>query len=231
MNKPARYLFEIDFSTPPEPDEAEKEPVVPMLPVSEHEAILAAARAGAFEEGRRAGLEGVEAAELEARTASVRTIAEGIAAGIGEADRNRRGEEEKAIELALAAARKLASSLVAREPLAEITRLMSECLAPLRNAPHLVLRLNEALADDIKPICDKLAFEAGFEGRLVILGETDIQPGDCRVEWADGGQTLTMQETDAAIQSMVDRYLAARGGARGAETETTGEGAGDNREA
>ena len=27
----------------------------------------------------------------------------------------------------------------------------------------------------------------GFEGRLVVLAEPEIAPGDCRIEWADGG--------------------------------------------
>ena len=50
----------------------------------------------------------------------------------------------------------------------------------------------------------------GFDGRLIVLGEPEIAPGDCRIEWADGGIVRGRAATDAAIIEAVNRYAAAR---------------------
>ena len=55
-----------------------------------------------------------------------------------------------------------------------------------------------------------LARRSGFEGRLVILPEPDIDISDCKIEWADGGCTLDRAATDTRIGELVERYMAAR---------------------
>jgi len=50
----------------------------------------------------------------------------------------------------------------------------------------------------------------GFEGRLILLAEPGMAPGDCRIEWADGGLVRDRAATEAAIGEAVSRYLAAR---------------------
>ena len=52
----------------------------------------------------------------------------------------------------------------------------------------------------------------GFDGRLIVLAETGLAPGDCRIEWADGGLTRDRAATAAAIGEAVTRYVAARRG-------------------
>ncbi len=91
------------------------------------------------------------------------------------------------MDVAVAVARKLAPALIAREPLSEISALTSECLRHLNTAPHLVVRINDRLQDVARKELDAIAQARGFAGRLVILGEPDLPPGDCRIEWADGG--------------------------------------------
>jgi flagellar assembly protein FliH len=44
----------------------------------------------------------------------------------------------------------------------------------------------------------------------VVIGETDIAAGDCRIEWADGGVNRDRAATETAITEAVDRYIAAR---------------------
>ena len=50
----------------------------------------------------------------------------------------------------------------------------------------------------------------GFEGRLVILAEPDIETGDCKIEWADGGVTLDRAQIETKITELVGRYIASR---------------------
>jgi len=51
--------------------------------------------------------------------------------------------------------------------------------------------------------------ELGSE-RLVVIAEPDIAPGDCRIEWADGGVVRNAAKSDIAIGNAIGRYLGAR---------------------
>jgi flagellar assembly protein FliH len=118
--------------------------------------------------------------------------------------------ETEAVEVAVAVARKLCSELVAREPLGEVTALVSDCFSHLVATPHLVVRINDQLYDAAREKIERQAAQSGFEGRLVILAEPGIATGDCRIEWADGGVNRDRAAAEAAITEAVDRYIAAR---------------------
>jgi flagellar assembly protein FliH len=123
--------------------------------------------------------------------------------------------EAEAVEVALAVGRKLSAELIAREPFAEIAALADQCFRDMLAAPHIVVRVNSALYADAKQRLDEIARARGFEGRLVVMAEGDIGPGDCRIEWADGGLKRDRAATEAAIAEAVGRFIAARRGDAG----------------
>jgi len=57
---------------------------------------------------------------------------------------------------------------------------------------------------------DEIAQARGFEGRLVVLSDAAMAPGDCSIEWADGGVARDHAAILAAIDDVVTRYVAAR---------------------
>jgi flagellar assembly protein FliH len=116
--------------------------------------------------------------------------------------------ETEAVDVAVAVARKLCSELFAREPLGEITALVRDCFSQLVSAPHLVVRINDSLYEAAHERIDRLAKQSGFAGRLVILAEPEIETGDCRIEWADGGIVLERAAIEAKINELVGRYIA-----------------------
>jgi len=107
-------------------------------------------------------------------------------------------------------ARKLCGELMAREPLGEIAALVSDCFAQLVSTPHLVVRINDSLYEAAHERIDRLAKQSGFAGRLVILAEPEVETGDCRIEWADGGVVLERAAIEAKINELVERYVASR---------------------
>lgn len=107
-------------------------------------------------------------------------------------------------------ARKLAPTLIAREPFAEIAALASDCFRQLVTAPHIAVRVNDALYAAAKEKLGDIVRARSFEGRLVVLAEPDIAPGDCRIEWADGGINRDSVAADAAISEAVTAYVSAR---------------------
>lgn len=199
MGAPAKFLFDVDFS-------------------ADRRGFNGGGSDPAAEtRGYRNGYEAAqrEAAMLHERRAADASAA--IAAGLTSlADSFARTSariETEAVQIAVAAARKLASGLVAGEPLHEITAVVSDCLRQLVSAPHLVIRVNETLHDACRAELDRIARNSGFQGKLVILAEPDIATGDCRIEWADGGMVRERGDIDAKIDELVGRYLASRAAA------------------
>jgi len=203
MAAPAKFLFDVDFSAP---DKSREKPATP----AEIAQKIADAEARAY----RAGY---DAAQHEAKVESDRRIAlameeislaiRGIATRFSGIERRM---ETEAVDVAVAVARKLCAELVAREPLGEITALVSDCFSHLVSTPHLVVRINTQLYEVAREKIERLATQSGFEGRLVFLAEPEIATGDCRIEWADGGVVLDRAAIEAKISELVGRYMASR---------------------
>ena len=203
MGATAKFLFDHDFS-------AAAQEAAPAVAAAQHEAALAEAEARGYRNG-------VNAAEAQARTEAERRLAaafERISSGLDQLRGGLKKVEDRfeaeAIEVALAVGRKLSADLIAREPFAEIAALADQCFRELLAAPHIVVRVNAALLDVAKEKLTEIARARGFEGRVVVLAEADIAPGDCRIEWADGGVIRERAALASAIDDLVARYVAAR---------------------
>ncbi len=73
-----------------------------------------------------------------------------------------------------------------------------------------MVRINDQLYDAAREQIERLARQSGFAGQLVILAEPEIDTGDCKIEWADGGVVLERAAIDAKIDELVRRYVASR---------------------
>ena len=202
MAAPAKFLFDVDFSAP---DKKEKAATTAEVSAKVAEAEVRGYRAG-YDAGQREAK-----AESDRRTAlALEEIAMSIRAIAARVNGIESRMETEAVDVAVAVARKLCAELIAREPLGEITALVSDCFSHLVATPHLVVRINDGLYEPARTQIERLAAHAGFEGRLVILAEPTIATGDCRIEWADGGVVLDRAATEAKISELVGRYTASR---------------------
>jgi flagellar assembly protein FliH len=203
MAAPAKFLFDMDFSTP---DKSRERPATP----SEIAQKIASAEGRAYRDGYEAGQREAKA-ESDRRTA---LALEEIGIAIRDIAARYSGieirMETEAVDVAVAVARKLCSELISGEPLAEITALVGDCFSHLVSTPHLVVRINDSLYEATRERIERLAKQSGFEGRLVILAEPEIETGDCRIEWADGGVVLERAAIETKIDELVGRYIASR---------------------
>jgi flagellar assembly protein FliH len=204
MSPRAKFMFDVDFASAGE-KEADRAKSQAAL-----EAAVAEAEARGFRAGQAKALADTEVELQRRNTAALERIGATLAtmaSGLGAIERRL---EAEAVEVAVAVAVKLAPELIAREPFAEISALAADCFSHLVGAPHVVVRVNDALYADARERIEEIARMSGFDGRLVVLAEPDIRPGDCRIEWADGGLTRDRAATEAAIGEAVGRYVAAR---------------------
>lgn len=200
MAATAKFLFETDFA----------KGETPTMTVVEHERRSKDAEAVAYRNGFGAG-------QTQTRTEAEQQIARTLVT-VGETlERLSRGLygiearlEIEAVEVAVAVAKKLAPELVARQPIAEITALATECFRHLASTPHIAVRVCEADFAALKDNLDELAQARGFSGRLMVMPDAEIRRGDCRIEWADGGVNRDSVAIEHAIDEAVSRYIAAR---------------------
>jgi len=200
MKPNAKFMFDEDFAG------GEK----PTITLVEHERRAADAEAVAHRKGFEAG-------QAQARLEVAERIAQALAQISDSMARVNAGLigvetrlETEAVQVAVAVASKLAPELVAREPLTEIAALATECFRQLVTAPQITIQISADIFDAAKEKLEEIARLRGFEGRLSVQSGTAITPGDCRIEWADGGVTRDTAATLSGIQDVVGRYVAAR---------------------
>jgi flagellar assembly protein FliH len=197
MGAPAKFLFDQDFSGRGAETALSK-------------ASFDRAVAEAEVRGRRAG-HASAVSEAENRGAqALERIGEGLAALASSLQVIEDRLETEAVEVAVAVARKLAPALIDREPFVELAALATDCFAHLTGAPHVAIRVNDAFYATAREQLEDIARARGFAGRLIVLADADIAPGDCRIEWSDGGVIRDRGKAEAAIAEAVERYLAVR---------------------
>jgi len=189
----SKYLFDCDFREPGGSASA------PKNAAALQEAEQRGYAQGVAEGRRQAGSE----AEAQLR-ASIQRLADSAVALLAGLDAHQARLEEEALAFGTALARKLAATALAAHPLDAIIEAARASFQHLRGVPHLVVRVNEALVEAVEAQVQRISRERGYEGRLVVIGEPEIAPGDGRIEWADGG----IVREQARIEAALDEALA-----------------------
>jgi flagellar assembly protein FliH len=199
MTASAKFMFDEDFATG----------VKPTITVIEADRRRVDAEAQAHRKGFAAGLAQAQG-EADQRIA---TALGQIADNMSRLDRALTGIETRleteAVQVAVAVAGKLAPELIAREPYTEISALATECFRHLVATPQVVVHVSTDIYDLAKERLEETARARGFEGRLVVISDAAMAPGDCRIEWADGGIKRDEAATLSSINDTVARYVAA----------------------
>jgi len=203
MAQPAKFLFDTEFVIDARgrarlADEDEER-----LTRAELDAACAEARAaGAAESAmrEREASERRQAEALERMAEGLRGLAERQGAVLAEA-------LAQATRLALAIARRVAPAALARQPLAEIEALVGHQLAELVDEPRVVVRVAADLVGPLEARLDGLAAASGFAGAVILIADDALAPGDCRIEWADGGVERDEMALWQAFETAIARVL------------------------
>ena len=202
MTATAKYLFDEDFA-------AGQKPTITLV---EADRRRADAESQAYRNGFAAGLAQAQndaAQRTGAALAQIANAMDRLSKALSDIETRL---ETEAVQVAVSVAGKLASELIAREPLAEISALATDCFSQLVKTPHVVVHIGAEIYDAAKAKLDEIAGARGFEGRLVVMSDPALAAGDCRIEWADGGVAREHAATVAIIDDLVARYVAAREG-------------------
>ena len=217
MAKLQKYLFDTDFGTPriapvdmgyaeeiPPLEDAEPPPPPPPT-FSEEELMLA--RQQAYDQGREAGLQEAQATLEQMCGMALATAAHHLQSlGVAQA-----AETEQVTRTAAAVAvslvRKLHPEFVRLYGVAEIESAVMDCLSHLDRIAKVTVKVAPALVEVMKDKVKGLAERAHFDGKLLVAGDASLAPGDCRVEWGDGGAERDQAGTWAHIDQAVEAAL------------------------
>ena len=170
-----------------------------------HRAALEEARREAFAQGRAAGRQEAEAETQNRLAEASGRVANGIAMVLGDVDRRTAEIETEALAFFDALARKVAGRAIAAQPLAAIEEAAQEAFRHLRGVPHLAVRVHESLVEPVDATLRAIARQSGFEGRIIVIGSDDLEPGDARLDWADGGVAIARADIEACVDDVIAR--------------------------
>jgi flagellar assembly protein FliH len=82
-------------------------------------------------------------------------------------------------------------------------------LSHLDRVPKVTIKVAPGLVEAVKEKTEGLAERAAFDGKLGVAGDASLAPGDCRVEWGDGGAERDQSRAWAQIDQAVEAALGA----------------------
>jgi flagellar assembly protein FliH len=199
----SKFLFDNDFDAADAAARPAQRPDTRRYTGAEVEAAKAAAYA-----------EGIVIGRAEAEEEIARRIADAaavIGAKLGDVLSGSMRHHETRIHEAVTAAteivRRLLPALGKREAMAEVEALITDCLGRLHDEPRLVIRVVDELLDPIRQRIDQIAAAAGFAGRIILLADGTLKPGDARIEWADGGTDRDSAALWRDIEGAIQRFV------------------------
>lgn len=214
MKQAAKFLFDTSFDVdvaPKEPQRAPAESAAETAPAPEpsfSEADLAGAREEGYQAGFAEAARAAQAASEQAAGAALRRIAEMMPGLTAQIEDGLAATSRLFLSTAVAGLKRLMPELGRRGGLQEIERLLEETIQYLREEARVVVRLHETQLDDLRSRLDAVAQASGFGGRIVLLADEEIMPGDCRIEWADGGVERVAGRIWSEIEAAVLRAIA-----------------------
>ena len=205
MSMSEKFLFDTSF----DPEDMDRSVMPGQKPAKPKfgEEDLEKARTEGFAAGKESGRQEVMQS-IEQQISTALSAISGQLTGLSQAqvqaiERQTRG----AVEAALTVMRKMFPHLAGRHGLAEIESVVCDCLERLRTEPRIVIRVADALLDQVEQRVSQLAARAGFDGKIVFLSQEGLHPGDIRVEWADGGAERDSDRLWHEIDQIITRTI------------------------
>lgn len=93
----------------------------------------------------------------------------------------------------------------------------------MRSEPRIIVKVHESLREQTHDKLIKLADQIGFDGRVVVMAHEEVVPGDCRVEWAEGGAERNNETLWQQIDEIIERNLTEGGNQSDTQTEANAE--------
>lgn len=166
---------------------------------AEREAVRVLARADGFEAG-------VKHAQAQ-REANIETLldrlVEKVAAVNAMIEAQADALASEAAALALDFADAIAREAMSQAPRAALAETLRAAMKDAVVRPKLTVKVSADDACEIERLVMKERAACGFDGRVTVVPDKDVAPGDCEIDWQTGGLRLCQEERAEAVRRLV----------------------------
>lgn len=202
MNEPRKFTFDTVFD-----EEGSVLSTAPVRKAFYTAAEVEQARAEAFEEGKAAALD--QAQKDEARCLA--EIRQAIGQAMGVLARAAHHHREAVVELALAAARKIADAALDRFPEAAVQAAFETLLQEVESRPRLIVRASEAALEKVREGLERTADAAGYAGQVTVRADPELEGAAFIFEWGEGRAAFDPAKAAERVAEALEAALAAEG--------------------
>lgn len=157
---------------------------------------------------RAEGLNDGQTRAAEKTAAAIEKCAQAVHKAISKCEHDIEIARERATKIALSIARKLAGAALSACPEAEIEQALRTAITQAVGEPRLILRTSRDVAGILTPRMEDLAKNEGFLAGISVIADPAIAPGDCRIEWQDGGLERNQSAIEHAIDELIEQRFA-----------------------
>ncbi|MCP4394705.1 MAG: hypothetical protein GY804_10635 [Alphaproteobacteria bacterium] len=115
---------------------------------------------------------------------------------------------KEAVRISLAAAKKAVPAITKKHGIVEVEAVVNECMSFLSTEPKVVIKTANDSVDILKEQIEKIVEINAFEGKLVVVGDDDMQSGDCAIEWQNGGLEKNFEKIWENMDDIVAKNIA-----------------------
>ena len=173
---------------------AEPKPVV--LSQEQVDALKKEAFDSGFAEGKIAGHD-AQTAQLELVLIKIGDVIDTLSRDMNDLIHQQQAQTRL---LVLAIAKKILPDFTGRNGVGEIESLLTDTIREMSREPRLVVRITPDQFDAVDERIQSITTRVAYAGKVIVLTDETIAPGDCRIEWADGGIERDTQATWQAIE-------------------------------
>jgi len=202
-----KFLFDVNiFDAPPEEEVLEDLPPPPPV-YSEEE--LAAAKDIAFEKGRQQGQKEQTESREQYVAISLDQIAQNFAHLFAAEQIRESIYEKESLKLAIATLDLLFPSLDEKIGRDEVLKVIEKTLIAHRKNKEITIHVSNGMKGEIESLITRIRAAEHEEVLWKVLEDPALAPGDCKLEWTDGGAVRNSVKTARDIRKNLESLLGA----------------------
>ena len=215
MSVAEKFMFDLTFDNeleaPTEPERSdeiaavEEEPEIIVPTFSEEEVKIA--RQQGFDAGKEQGLAATSEALTKQINETLLKTDEKLLAAFQTQDSVNQDLSRAAHSLAFGICKKMMPALAEQHSFDEVERVIEEVFSKAIEEPRITLSVHSDIAKAIEVRIGELAKEKGYEGRVLVEADKELEASDCRVDWVNGGSERNTRQLWANIASILDRNI------------------------
>ena len=113
-----------------------------------------------------------------------------------------------AIKISRAITKKSFSSINAEHGVQEIEQLIRQILSQILEEPRVKIQVHPSLTEHFSERLNEISTETHFEGRVHIIADEEIEQGDCRIDWSNGGAERNLENVMREVDVIINANLA-----------------------